>query len=70
MAAGIPAGGLFTGAEDIKTAERGRPIWGGEAGVAYDPCYHAECDTIDNVDLAALDEMSDALAHGAAGRSR
>ena len=36
---------------------------GGKAGVAYDPCYHLACDTIDNVNLVALDEMSDALAH-------
>jgi Zn-dependent M28 family amino/carboxypeptidase len=62
VAAGIPAGGLFTGAEDIKTADE-VVLWGGEAGVAYDPCYHAACDTIDNVNLVALDEMSDALAH-------
>ena len=62
VAAGIPAGGLFTGAEDIKQPDE-VAIWGGTAGVAYDPCYHAACDTIDNVNLVALDEMSDALAH-------
>jgi Zn-dependent M28 family amino/carboxypeptidase len=62
VAAGIPAGGLFTGAEDIKQPDE-VAIWGGTAGVAYDPCYHAACDTIENVDLVALDEMSDALAH-------
>ena len=39
VAAGIPAGGLFTGAEDIKTAEQAAK-WGGTAGVAFDPCYH------------------------------
>lgn len=43
--AGIPAGGLFTGAEDIKT-EREERIYGGVAGLAYDPCYHAACDTL------------------------
>ena len=65
VAAGIPAGGLFTGAEDHKTVEQAAPdYWGGEAGVAYDPCYHAACDTIENYDPTALDEMSDALAHG------
>ena len=36
VAAGIPAGGLFTGAEDIKTAEQAAK-WGGTAGVAFDP---------------------------------
>ena len=62
VAAGIPAGGLFTGAEDIKTAEQAAK-WGGTAGVAFDPCYHAACDTFTNVDLVALEEMSDAIAH-------
>ena len=45
---GIPAGGLFTGAEGIKTAEEAA-IYGGTAGVAYDPCYHQACDDIDNL---------------------
>jgi Zn-dependent M28 family amino/carboxypeptidase len=63
VAAGIPAGGLFTGAEDIMTAEQADK-WDGTAGLAFDPCYHAACDTFANVDLVALDEMSDALAHG------
>jgi Zn-dependent M28 family amino/carboxypeptidase len=34
--AGIPAGGLFTGAEGVKTAEQAA-VYGGTAGVAYDP---------------------------------
>ena len=67
VAAGIPAGGLFTGAEDIKTAEQAAK-WGGTAGVAFDPCYHAACDTFANVSaselgMTALDEMTDAIAH-------
>ena len=62
VAAGIPAGGLFTGAEDLKQPDE-VAIWGGTAGVAYDPCYHDECDTYANVNLTALDEMSDAVAH-------
>ena len=60
--AGIPAGGLFTGAEGIKTAEQAS-IFGGTAGEPYDPCYHAACDTIDNVDDVVLDMMADAIAH-------
>jgi Zn-dependent M28 family amino/carboxypeptidase len=62
---GIPAGGLFTGAEGIKTAEEA-VIFGGEAGVAYDACYHLACDDINNIGtlgLKTLDEMSDAVAH-------
>lgn len=60
--AGIPAGGLFTGAEGIKSAEQAA-IFGGTAGIAYDPCYHAACDTIANISASALDVMSDAVAH-------
>ncbi len=62
IAEGIPAGGLFTGAEGVKTQEQAR-IFGGTAGVAYDPCYHLACDTIDNVSRSAIDEMVDAAAH-------
>ena len=60
--AGIPAGGLFTGAEGIKTAAQAA-IYGGMAGQPYDPCYHQACDTIDNLSETALDQMSDAVAH-------
>jgi len=59
---GIPAGGLFTGAEDIKTPEEAA-IFGGEAGAAYDPCYHAACDTTENIDPVVLEQMADAIAH-------
>lgn len=59
---GIPAGGLFSGAEDIKTAEQAA-VYGGTAGVAYDPCYHAACDDIANVDPVVLEQMADAIAH-------
>lgn len=62
IAANIPAGGLFTGAEGIKTAAEAA-VYGGTAGVAYDPCYHAACDTYDNNSNEALDQMSDAIAH-------
>lgn len=58
---GIPAGGLFTGAEVIKTEEQ-EAIWGGVAGESYDQCYHQACDTIDNVNLEALDTNIDAIA--------
>jgi len=59
---GIPAGGTFTGAEGIKTAAEAA-VYGGTAGIAYDPCYHAVCDTIANLSSTALDQMSDAAAH-------
>jgi hypothetical protein len=59
--AGIPSGGLFTGAEEIKTPEQAA-IWGGTAGEQFDPCYHLACDTFDNVDLHALEVNSDLIA--------
>ena len=62
ISVGIPAGGLFTGAEEIKTEEQ-EAIYGGTAGSPFDPCYHLACDTIDNLSEDALDEMSDAAAH-------
>jgi aminopeptidase Y len=64
IAAGIPAGGLFTGAEGVKTAEEAS-IWGGTAGVAYDPCYHLACDTYANNNDFALDVNADAVAASA-----
>ena len=64
IAVGIPSGGLFTGAEGIKTAEEAS-IWGGTAGIAYDPCYHQACDTFANNNDHALDVNSDAAAYAA-----
>jgi Zn-dependent M28 family amino/carboxypeptidase len=62
IAVGIPAGGLFTGAEGIKTDAQAA-IYGGTAGDQFDPCYHLACDTFDNNSMKALDVNSDAIAH-------
>jgi Zn-dependent M28 family amino/carboxypeptidase len=59
---GIPAGGLFTGAEGVKTAQEAA-IYGGTAGAPYDPCYHQACDTFANNSNTGLDTMVDAAAH-------
>jgi Zn-dependent M28 family amino/carboxypeptidase len=60
--AGIPVGGLFSGASGRKT--RGQAAaFGGKAGRPFDPCYHRPCDTIGNVSNRALDELAHALAH-------
>jgi hypothetical protein len=59
--AGIPSGGLFTGAEEIKTEEQ-EAIWGGTAGEQFDPCYHLACDTFENIDRHALTVNSDLIA--------
>ncbi|UQA90974.1 M28 family metallopeptidase [Streptomyces halobius] len=60
--AGIPVGGLFTGAGYIKSQEQAKN-WGGEAGRPFDPCYHQSCDSTKNIDDKALDNNSDAIAH-------
>lgn len=62
IASGIPAGGLFTGAEGVKTAQEAA-LWGGTAGQQYDPCYHLRCDTYANNNDYALDVNSDAIAY-------
>jgi Zn-dependent M28 family amino/carboxypeptidase len=58
---GIPAGGLFSGAEEVKTEVQAE-IWGGDAGQQLDPCYHAACDTSANVDEQVLERNSDLVA--------
>ncbi len=62
MGVDIPSGGLFTGAEGIKTADE-VALWGGTAGQQYDPCYHLRCDTYANNNDTALDVNSDAIAY-------
>jgi Zn-dependent M28 family amino/carboxypeptidase len=45
IAVGIPAGGLFTGAEAPKTAAEAA-LFGGVSGAQKDPCYHDFCDNL------------------------
>ena len=69
LAAGIVAGGLFSGADDIKTiGQRTRYArlgqgQGGFAGAIHDPCYHQACDTVDNIDQYAYEKMTQAAAY-------
>ncbi|MFF1420661.1 M28 family metallopeptidase [Streptomyces sp. NPDC058280] len=60
--AGIPSGGTFTGAEGIKT-EAQAAKFGGEAGVAYDKCYHSACDDLSNIDMKAFNVNIDVIAN-------
>ncbi|GII86035.1 aminopeptidase [Sphaerisporangium siamense] len=62
--AGIPVGGLFTGAEELKTPAE-QALFGGTAGVPYDSCYHEACDDIDNVNGEALALNTGAIATAA-----
>ena len=61
----IPAGGLFSGAEERKTQEQFE-LFGGTVGAQLDPCYHQACDTIANINQTILDQMADAAAFATA----
>jgi aminopeptidase S len=63
--AGVPVGGLFTGASRTMTAAQAAK-WGGTAGRAFDRCY---CDTTANINDTALNRNSDALAYAVWGLS-
>lgn len=60
--AGIPAGGIATGAEGIKTKHETK-MFGGKAGDWYDPCYHQLCDDVGNVNMTAWELNSQLVAH-------
>jgi len=61
IAVGIPAGGLFTGAETIKSAAD-VALWGGLAGEQMDVCYHDPCDSLTPEQDNAPPGVHDALA--------
>ena len=69
LRAGVPVGGLFTGAGGRKSPEQARRF-GGRAGRPLDRCYHRACDTIANVDRRVLGQMADAAAHAVVALSR
>lgn len=60
LRAGVPSGGLFTGADERKTAEQVE-LYGGLVSQQLDPCYHRPCDTLDNIDPFALTANTNAL---------
>jgi Zn-dependent M28 family amino/carboxypeptidase len=51
--AGIPAGGLFSGAEAKMSADQAK-LWGGTADQPFDPNYHQKTDTLEHIDRTAL----------------
>ncbi len=59
---GIPAGGLYSGSDELKTPEEAA-IYGGEADKPYDACYHMACDTYANNNDTLLDQLADGAAH-------
>lgn len=66
---GIPAGGIATGAEGVKSKE-GQEKFGGEAGKWFDPCYHQLCDDLSNPDYEAWVINTKLIAHSVATYSK
>jgi Zn-dependent M28 family amino/carboxypeptidase len=59
---GIPAGGLFSGAEMPMSAQQA-DIFDAESGRAMDACYHQGCDDDANIDTLLFLDMARAAAH-------
>ncbi|HEX7323245.1 MAG TPA: M28 family metallopeptidase, partial [Mycobacterium sp.] len=62
--AGIPSGGLLSGAEVKKTAEEAK-LWGGDADQPFDPNYHQKGDTIEHIDRDELGVNGGGVAYAA-----
>ena len=60
--AGVPAGGLFAGAEEKKSVDEAK-IWGGAANEPFDPNYHKASDTFANLDRTALEIQGKGVAY-------
>ncbi|MFB2556628.1 M28 family peptidase [Herbiconiux liangxiaofengii] len=58
---GVPASGLFTGADAIKTAAQVQKF-GGTEGVDLDPNYHSAGDRLENISTESLGIMLGAIA--------
>ena len=60
--AGVPAGGLFSGAEDKMTREQAE-LWDGKADEPFDPNYHKKSDTLDHIDRTSLEIQGVGVAY-------
>lgn len=60
---GIPTGGLFSGANEIKSAGQAS-TFGGTADAPEDPCFHLACDRVAGIDRTLLRELARAAAWG------
>ncbi|MGV0800623.1 M28 family peptidase, partial [Mycolicibacterium elephantis] len=60
--AGIPAGGLFSGAEAEMTEQQAER-WGGRAGEPFDPNYHKASDTLEHISRTALEINGKGVAY-------
>jgi Zn-dependent M28 family amino/carboxypeptidase len=61
MVAGVPVGGVTAGASQTKTTVQAR-LWGGQAGVAFDPNFQGPGDMVANINREALAVMGSAAA--------
>jgi carboxypeptidase Q len=61
ISAGVPSGGIFTGAEGIKTPAEAA-LFGGTAGQPYDANYHRAGDNVTNLNTEALRVNVEAIA--------
>ena len=65
LTAGVPIGGMTTGAEGQKTNVQAR-LWGGRAGAPFDPNYRTPRDRLDAVNRDALAVMGAGVAFAVA----
>lgn len=65
LTAGIPAGGLTSGADEVKSEEQAA-IFGGTAGIILDPNYHTAQDTVKNLNVGPWVQITKAIAHAVA----
>jgi Zn-dependent M28 family amino/carboxypeptidase len=61
LVAGVPVGGMNTGASQTKTTVQAR-LWGGLPGAAFDPNYQGPRDTVDEINRDALAVMGSGVA--------
>jgi Zn-dependent M28 family amino/carboxypeptidase len=65
VVAGVPVGGITTGASQLKTTAQAR-LWGGKPGTAFDPNYHGPGDSVDKINRHALALTGSAVAFAVA----
>ena len=63
--AGIPSGGLFSGAE-VKMSQDQAKLWGGKADEPFDPNYHQKGDNLEHIDRTSLGIQGSGVAYAVA----
>lgn len=69
VVAGVPVGGITTGASQLKTTAQAR-LWGGKPGAPFDPNYHGPADTVDQINRRALALLGPAVAFAVANYAK